>query len=453
MRGETSGAYATFINDQISADAIYFKYYPGYGSPSAGIGTTSFIPGEWISFIGAGTTGAIRVATAANAVGGQKGVLVELDLADGSNLPIVGDAIGFTTTQVGVGSDLVNGLPRFYIVNNVTGFTTSYVQHRGSVGLPPVTYSGRVTVTFSPEKTVQTFDTRAGVGTTSTDGGSFTEVRTRFSNARLTGHDFLSIGVGNKTETNYPNVNEANVQQGRETNNFGPGRVFFVSTDQGGNFRVGQFFSVNQLTGAATLDANAFNLSGLTELRLGSLGGQIGEAINEFSSDETMSGNSNTACPTEFAVRGFLLRDKMGVEAMVPPKGTTAERPVSLIEGQFRYNSTLKTMEYYNGTSWIPTGEVTPTDVTGNLTAVSWGQYFVNTNGGAVTLTLPASPAVGDKIRVYDVAKTFDTNNLTVGRNGKLIQGDAADLTVSTEGAAFELVFSGNTFGWRIFTV
>jgi hypothetical protein len=166
-----------------------------------------------------------------------------------------------------------------------------------------------------------------------------------------------------------------------------------------------------------------------------------------------MSGNSNTACPTEFAVRGFLLRDKMGVEAMVPPKGTTAERPVSLIEGQFRYNSTLKTMEYYNGTSWIPTGEVTPTDVTGNLTAVSWGQYFVNTNGGAVTLTLPASPAVGDKIRVYDVAKTFDTNNLTVGRNGKLIQGDAADLTVSTEGAAFELVFSGNTFGWRIFTV
>ncbi len=453
MRGETSGAYATFINDQISADAIYFKYYPGYGSPSAGIGTTSFIPGEWITFIGAGTTGAIRVATAANAVGGQKGVLVELDLADGSNLPVVGDAIGFTTTRAGVGSDLVNGLPRFYIVNNVTGFTTSYVQHRGSVGLPPVTYSGRVTVTFSPEKTVQTFDTRAGLGTTSTNGGSFTEVRTRFSNARLTGHDFLSIGVGNKTETNYPNVNEANVQQGRETNNFGPGRVFFVSTDQGGNFRVGQFFSVNQLTGAATLDANAFNLSGLTELRLGSLGGQIGEAINEFSSDETMSGNSNTACPTEFAVRGFLLRDKMGVEAMVPPKGTTAERPVSLIEGQFRYNSTLKTMEYYNGTSWIPTGEVTPTTTSSTGNVVSWGTYFVNTSGGAVTLTLPASPNVGDKIRFYDVAKTFDTATLTIARNGKLIQGDAQDLTVTTESAALELIFSGNTYGWRIFSI
>ena len=229
--------------------------------------------------------------------------------------------------------------------------------------------------------------------------------------------------------------------------------MFFVSTDQGGNFRVGQFFSVNQLTGAATLDANAFNLSGLTELRLGSLGGQIGEAINEFSSDETMSGNSNTACPTEFAVRGFLLRDKMGVEAMVPPKGTTAERPVNLIEGQFRYNSTLKTMEYYNGTSWIPTGEVTPTTTSSSVTAVSWGTYFVNTSGGAVTITLPASPNVGDKIRFYDIAKTFDTATLTIGRNGKLIQGDAADLTVTTESAAFELIFSGNTYGWRIFSI
>ena len=453
MIGETSGAYATFINDQISADALYFKYYPGYGSPSAGIGTTSFIPGEWVTFIGAGTTGAIRIATAANAVGGQKGVLVELDLADGDNLPIVGDAIGFTTTRVGVGSDLVNELPRFYIVNNVTGFTTTYTQYRGSVGLPPVTYPGRVTVTFSPEKTIATFDTRAGLGTTSIDGGSFTEVRTKFSNARLTGHDFLSIGVGNKAETNYPNVNEANVQQGQETSNFGPGRVFFVSTDQGGNFRVGDFFSVNQLTGAATLDANAFNLSGLTELRLGSLGGQIGEAINEFSSDPTLSGNSNTACPTEFAVRGFLLRDNMGVEAMVPPKGSTGERPVNLIEGQFRYNNSLKTMEYYNGTSWIPSGEVTPTTTSSSVTAVSWGTYFVDTSGGAVTVTLPASPQVGDKIRLYDVAKTFDTATLTIARNGKVIQGDAADLSVTTEGAAFELVFSGNTYGWRIFSV
>ena len=110
-------------------------------------------------------------------------------------------------------------------------------------------------------------------------------------------------------------------------------------------------------------------------------------------------------------------------------------------------------MEYYNGTSWIPAGEVTPTTTSSTGNVVSWGTYFVNTSGGAVTLTLPASPNVGDKIMFYDVAKTFDTNALTIARNGKLIQGDADNLTVTTESAAFALIFSGNTFGWRIFSV
>ena len=68
-------------------------------------------------------------------------------------------------------------------------------------------------------------------------------------------------------------------------------------------------------------------------------------------------------------------------------------------------------------------------------------------------MTLPASPDLGDTIRFFDIAKTFDTNALTVARNGKPIQGDTADLTVSTEGAAFELSYSGSTFGWRIFTI
>jgi hypothetical protein len=41
-------------------------------------------------------------------------------------------------------------------------------------------------------------------------------------------------------------------------------------------------------------------------LRLGSIGAQLGETINEFSSDETMSGNSNLAVPTEYAVRQYV---------------------------------------------------------------------------------------------------------------------------------------------------
>ena len=207
---------------------------------------------------------------------------------------LVGDAIGFTTTLYGA-------TDRFFIINTITNVAAAqtYIAWRAGsqTGLSTVYYN-RATLSVSPEKATGTWDTR-GLGS---GNGSTIEIRTLFSQARLTGHDFLAVGTGNKTQTGYPNVNLANVIQGNETNVFGPGKVFFVSTDQGGNFRVGDFFSVDQLTGRATLDASAFNLSGLTELRLGSLGGQVGEAISEFSSDPAMSGNSNSACPTEFAL-------------------------------------------------------------------------------------------------------------------------------------------------------
>ena len=43
-------------------------------------------------------------------------------------------------------------------------------------------------------------------------------MRTDFSKLRLTGHDFLLIGTGNTTQTNYPNVDENTASQGNEIN-------------------------------------------------------------------------------------------------------------------------------------------------------------------------------------------------------------------------------------------
>jgi hypothetical protein len=435
--GQESGARGNIINEQLNSDVLYIKYEEGYGNPAVGLGTTALFPGERVDVIGAATTGTFVVQdNADSAYSGQKGAILEVDNL--SEVPVEGSAIGFSTT--GIGSDT-----NTFIINTVVGFTTLYTLQT-STGI--VTYTNRATLRLSPAKTIGSPDTRS-------IGGSIIEIRQKFSNARLTGHDFLSVGTGNKQVTNYPDVDETTVKQGNETNTFGPGKVFYVSTDQGGNFRVGNFFSVNQLTGAATLDATAFNLSGLSELRLGSLGGQVGEAINEFSSDETMSGNSNSACPTEFAVTGFIKRNRMGVDAMVPPVGTTAQRPGELnrFAGSFRFNSDLQTPEYYNGTQWVPAGEFPNTDVTSSITAVPFGTYWVDTSSGAVTITLPAAPSKGDRIRVFDIANTFDTNALTVARNGKLIQGANVDMTVDTEGAAFELVFHSDTYGWRIFTV
>ena len=92
-------------------------------------------------------------------------------------------------------------------------------------------------------------------------------------------------------------------------------------------------------------------------------------------------------------------------------------------------------------------------DVSTTHSATSFSALWCNTSGGGFTVTLPATPNKGDTIRVFDVAKTFDSNTLTIARNGKLIMGDSADLTVTTEGAAFDMIFYNDTYGWRIFSV
>ena len=82
--------------------------------------------------------------------------------------------------------------------------------------------------------------------------------------------------------------------------------------------------------------------------------------------------------------------------------------------------------------------------------AVAGNGYFVNTTSAAFTITLPTSASIGDFISFIDYAGTFDTNNLTIGRNGHNIQGDASDLTVATERAGFTLVYVDATQGWLL---
>jgi len=87
---------------------------------------------------------------------------------------------------------------------------------------------------------------------------------------------------------------------------------------------------------------------------------------------------------------------------------------------------------------------------TTGFTAVAGEGYFVNTTGGAFTMTLPATPSIGDEVSFIDYAGTFDTNTFTIGRNGENIQGSAADLTVSVERAANTLVYTDGTQGWLL---
>jgi hypothetical protein len=82
--------------------------------------------------------------------------------------------------------------------------------------------------------------------------------------------------------------------------------------------------------------------------------------------------------------------------------------------------------------------------------AVAGEGYFCNTTSAAFTVTLPTAATIGDFISFIDYAGTFDTNNLTIARNGHNIQGAAADLTVATERAGFTLVYVDATQGWLL---
>jgi hypothetical protein len=131
--------------------------------------------------------------------------------------------------------------------------------------------------------------------------------RIRYSQVRLTGHDFLDIGTGNFANTNYPGIPLQNPVPNNETVESGGGRVFYTSTDQDGNFRVGDLFTVEQATGTATLDADNFSVSGLQELQLGSVSlGGTSATIKEFSTDGTFSADSDEIVPTQRAIRTYI---------------------------------------------------------------------------------------------------------------------------------------------------
>jgi hypothetical protein len=417
--GATSGATGTIFRLNTQVNKLHLDPATGF-----------FQQGELVTVtrLSAGTFTFNTPNTAAGISGNgakQSGFFIEVESTDGtlavSNPIKLGDnvKIGNSTT--------------YYIVSGFTNQDTS-----------------AQTATVRLVSEVSTLDAYPDQTTI-----SFTR---KYSNCRFTGHDFLDIGTGGFTDTNYPNTPLQAADQADEVEFNTGGRVYWTSSDQGGDFRVGDLFRIQQATGIATLNADAFDLSGLTELQLGSIGAQLGATINEFSTDEAMSGNSSLAVPTENAIVGYIQRDNMGTGIFVPPTGTTAERPTSgygLYSGGLRFNTDIGSWEGYNGVQWTGIGGGNPwTTLTADgstiFLAAANDRYFVNTTAAACTINLPAAPLTGDQIRFIDVAGTFDTNNLTIGRNSLKIMGLTENLIISTENAGIGLVYSGSTNGWRI---
>ena len=124
---------------------------------------------------------------------------------------------------------------------------------------------------------------------------------------------------------------------------------------------------------------------------------------------------------------------------------------VTVTNGKYRQVATDGT-NWYDIFSLAGLGEtwVEKTDSDSPYTASDGDNIFVDCSSDVVTVTLPASPSIGNQVKIVDGTGSAATNNITVGRNSEKIHGAEADLTISTNSAAISLVYYDSDNGWRL---
>ena len=310
--------------------------------------------------------------------------------------------IGNTSRNSGAFTTLAsNSTVDFTATTEASSTTVGAVQIDGGVAVAKRIYAGG--------------GFQGAVGNVSANTGAFTTLTASSTVTLSPGANVTLSPTGSGTVTLSP-------AGGGSINNMSIG----ATTASTGRFTSGTFTSNVSVSGTLGVDGNA------------TLG-------NATSDSHTVNGSLTITSGFNHNITGYTQI----------ARGTTAQRGTG-VDGALRYNTDIDCIEFSDGSSWRAAGQgFYYSDVTSNITAAIWNCYFVDTSGGVRTITLPAATGLikGDTIRFLDLRKTFDSNELIVARNGNPIQGDAADLTVNTEGAAFDLIWHGTTYGWRIFSV
>ena len=102
---------------------------------------------------------------------------------------------------------------------------------------------------------------------------------------------------------------------------------------------------------------------------------------------------------------------------------------------------TVTNLSSYNPTAYV--------SISANANLIVSTRHYV-TSASALTLTLPASPLLNDQIDIFDASGNASTYNITVDRNGKLINGNAGNFIIDANGYWASLVYTGATYGWKV---
>ena len=409
ITGGTSGATAYIVNFQSEPKVLYIVGKTG-----------TFQANEVVTGSASGSTATLE---AANVETNQSGRILVTNFANSAG---PGDSLQFATTDGNA-----------YQIQTVSTVTANSIDYHVLV--------------FSTSRP------------TPVPAGTTVNVRKEFSLVRLTGHDFLQIGTGDRTTTNWPGNPTQPASQADQivTNSTDPGRVYYVATDDLGNFYVGDYFKVDQATGNVTLDASAFDLTGLQSLRLGSLGGLIGASVNEFSTDGTLSQNSDTKVPTQAAVKAYVdnlssVSGDLTIAGNLTVQGTTTTVDTA--------NTSIadKLIELAYGTNGSPSGDagIVIERGTENNVFIGWDESedairfatgtFTGASSGDLTLTdalVKFGTIQTSRIITNEVIErvTIDTGAGPSGTIPFELENTAVFYTVNAPGGNWGLNFRGSS--------
>jgi hypothetical protein len=269
------------------------------------------------------------------------------------------------------------------------------------------------------------------------------DVTVRISTMRVTGHDMLNVGTGGYADSKYPNdlygpsINPPD--SGKETKELRKGRVYYATTDQDGNFKVGKSFSVDQGRGTVSISApiSLTNVDGISFKR-----GQT--LVQQFTVDGTMGGNSNNSVPTERAIVSYV-NNRLGLNRNNNQSGVTKIGSGFLdLIGFQSMNGPLKTkiiVPTDSGQYWVGTGT--------NFYAEMHAVRFFGTATTALTWNTPRTVTfTGDTTGTFTIDGSADVSsvNLTIQPNSVALGTDTTGNYVAT-GATAGFGISGSTSG------
>ena len=218
---------------------------------------------------------------------------------------ITAPTTGIYYTVTGNSNPLYNGL-LLCTASSTTDITLRYEYDPGTYGTGSTIIAAEVTHSTSsplgisrPVDAITPYSLQLGYA-----AGVSGQVTSQISTCRATGHDFCDIGTGSYTTTNIPysiyGESSKTADESLEVLEEGVGRCFYVSTNQNGIFKVGNFFAVDQGTGTVTVSAN------IALSNLNGIGFKRGVVVSEFSTDSAMTNNAPDIVPVQSAIRSFI---------------------------------------------------------------------------------------------------------------------------------------------------